>query len=90
MDTLQKRIVLVGYSGHSFVVADTLTQLGYKIEGYLEKEPAESNPFSIPYFGFEGDETAIEKIRGLLVFPSIGDNRIRRKIFEYFINISWI
>lgn len=89
MDALHKRIVLVGYSGHSFVVADTLTQLGYKIEGYLEKEPAVSNPFSIPYFGFEGDETAIEKIRGLLVFPSIGDNRIRRKIFEYFISLGF-
>ena len=89
MDTLQKRIVLVGYSGHSFVVADTLTQLGYKIEGYLEKEPAESNPFSIPYLGFEGNGSDLRKIAGLMVFPSIGDNKIREKVFEQLISLGF-
>lgn len=89
MDTLHKGIVLVGYSGHSFVVADILTQLGYRIEGYLDKEPAQNNPFSIPYLGFEGNETVIEKIRGLLVFPSIGDNGVRRKVFEQLISLGF-
>lgn len=89
MDTLHKGIVLVGYSGHSFVVADILTQLGYRIEGYLDKEPAQNNPFSIPYLGFEGNDADLRKIAGLLVFPSIGDNKIREKVFEQLISLGF-
>ena len=90
MDTLHKGIVLVGYSGHSFVVADILTQLGYRIEGYLDKEPAQSNPFSIPYLGFEGNDADLRKIAELLVFPSIGDNRIRQRVSEQLINLGLV
>jgi len=82
----KKGIVLVGYSGHSLVVADILTHLGYKIKGYLDKEPVLNNPLGIPYLGFEGNEEDLRKITGLLVFPSIGDNKIRQKVTKKLIS----
>lgn len=83
MVSLIKDIVLVGYSGHSFVVAEVLEQLGYTIKGYFDKEPVTRNIMNIPYLGFEGNSEDLNKIKGSLVFPSIGDNRIRRKVFLF-------
>jgi len=90
MDTLQKRIVLVGYSSHSYVVADIMYQLGYCIKGYLDKAPTINNPLNIQYLGYEGNEDDLNKIIGNLLFPSIGDNKIRRRVFELLVSKNFV
>lgn len=82
MISLKKDIVLIGYSGHSFVVAEVLEQLGYTIKGYFDKEPVTRNLLNIPYLGFEGNFEDLKKIKEFLVFPSIGDNGIRKKVYH--------
>jgi len=78
----RNQIVLIGYSGHALVAAEVLMQLGYTIYGYMDKSKLLNNPLSIPYLGFEGNEEDLKKLKGTPVFPSIGDNAIRRKVFE--------
>lgn len=80
------KVALIGYSGHAFVVADTLQQVGYEIVGYFEKEIVNFNPFQISYLGFEKDNDFIIKTQNLFLFPSIGDNNIRRKIINLLID----
>jgi len=75
-----KKIVLIGYSGHSLVVADLLQLQGYDVYGYCDKTQKVYNPLSLKYLGAESeiDSTTLE---GTSVFPSIGDNFIREKVF---------
>lgn len=76
-----KKVALVGYSGHALVVADTLQQAGFEVVGYFEKEVKKKNPLKINYLGYEMDYDFFEKARNIWLFPSMGDNNIRRKIF---------
>ena len=78
-----KNIIIVGYSGHAYVVIDTLIDLGTKILGYTEKKELSANPFDLNYLGYEND----------LKFPffgkkynyiiGIGDNKIRSSISKF-------
>lgn len=77
-----QKVVLVGYSGHAFVVAETLMQIGFEVVGYLEKVEVASNPFNISYLGFEQNLYDLEKIKDFMIFPSIGDNFIREKVMS--------
>jgi sugar O-acyltransferase (sialic acid O-acetyltransferase NeuD family) len=81
-------IVLVGYSGHGLVVADSLLQMGVNIVGYLDKREIEHNPYRLPYLGFENNSSCLEQIKQnrLLFFVAIGDNSIRRKVFHNFVS----
>ena len=42
-----KKVILIGYSGHAFVVAETVIENGLKIIGYSEKEKLYSDPFDL-------------------------------------------
>ena len=42
---LDKEVVLIGYSGHGFVVAESALMSGLNIKHYTEKEEIKSNPF---------------------------------------------
>jgi sugar O-acyltransferase (sialic acid O-acetyltransferase NeuD family) len=81
---MNKDIVLIGYSGHSYVVYDIFTRMGRKVSAYCDKALAEKNPFELKYIGDESKENLIGRIAGMDYFISIGDNRNRRKIFEDF------
>jgi len=81
-------MILIGYSGHAFVAYGILRESGYSISGYCDIEEKAGNPFHIPYLGFEGSEQGRELIRRHDFFIGIGDNRIRRKIYEQFAGIQ--
>lgn len=73
-----KKVILVGYSGHAFVVADILLENGYEILGYCEGLVKENNPFDLPFLGPEhlldfGDAD---------YFVGVGDNVLRGKIIQ--------
>ena len=50
---LDKKVILIGYSGHAYVVADIAIENQYNIIGYTEKSRAQNNPFNLNYAGYE-------------------------------------
>ncbi len=76
-----KEAVILGYSGHSYVVIDTVIGAGYKVLGYLETESKEINPYRLTYLGIEDDLKIILSLKEKDFFLGIGSNKIRAKIF---------
>jgi len=83
-----QKVALIGYSGHAYVVADTLQQCGYELVGYFEKQTTKKNPFNISWLGFEQDPDFVDKTHGIYVFPAIGDNAIRAGIMNNLIKYN--
>lgn len=77
-----KEVILIGYSGHAYIVADVLESIGFKIFGYLDKIPNTDNPLKLNYLGFEQDKGVLENLNGFTFFPAIGDNEIRKKVIQ--------
>jgi sugar O-acyltransferase (sialic acid O-acetyltransferase NeuD family) len=73
-------MILIGYSGHSFVVYGIFSAAGKKITGYCDVAEKEYNPFSLPYFGSENSETGLQALKQNDFFIAIGDNNLRNKI----------
>ncbi len=72
-------MILIGYSGHAFVVCGILHAAGKKITGYCDTEKKDYNPFSLEYLGRE--DAAIALLSEQPFFIAIGDNAIRAKIY---------
>lgn len=81
---MNNEICLFGYSGHSYVIIDTLMKNGWKIKGYFNDKEIEYNPFNLSYLGFENDIDFVEKVGDAFVFPAMGSNRIRKKLITLF------
>ena len=75
-------MILIGYSGHAFVVYGILTAAGKKITGYCDVAEKEYNPFNLTYFGPENTETALQTIQQNGYFIAVGNNGLRKKIHE--------
>jgi sugar O-acyltransferase (sialic acid O-acetyltransferase NeuD family) len=78
----QKAAVIIGYSGHSYVVCDILIKNNTKIIGYCDLTEKAANPFDLTFLGNEstrdfGDEE---------VFITIGDNNLRQNIYKNLIS----
>jgi sugar O-acyltransferase (sialic acid O-acetyltransferase NeuD family) len=71
---------LVGYSGHAYVVAETILLSKNTLIGYFDLEEKKHNPFQLKYLGRnpESEKNTID----CLYFPCIGKNDIRRKIIN--------
>ena len=52
-------MILIGYSGHAFVVYGILLAAGKKIIGYCDVSEKEYNPFQLSYYGTETSENAL-------------------------------
>lgn len=73
-------VIIFGYSGHSYVVIDTLLRNQKIIAGYFEQVEQASNPYKLRYLGVE-TEAALKKIpSNCSVFPCLGSNVIREKL----------
>lgn len=75
-----KKIILIGYSGHAFVVAETALDNGFEIIGYSDKEKSDSNPYNLPYLGFEKNDDFIGWKKEVSFVLGIGDNKLRQNI----------
>lgn len=75
-------MVLIGYSGHAFVVYGILQAAGKKITGYCDVTEKGTNPFGLRYLGTENSEAGMAAIEAHGCFIAIGDNQIRKKIYE--------
>lgn len=83
-----KDVIIIGYSGHALVVCDVFKSAGKQIVGYCDQVEAKANPYSLPYFGEETSSNGLEKLRNNEWFISIGNNQIRKRIFEELIGIQ--
>ena len=79
---MSRPVVLIGYSGHAFVVADVLRSAGRTIAGYCDRERKVLNPFGLTYFGLEDGPEGKAQLRGADFFVAIGANRIRARVTE--------
>lgn len=74
-------MILIGYSGHAFVVCGILQSAGQKVTGYCDSEEKENNPFNLVYHGTETADKGLLVLQNNDFFIAIGDNQIRRKIY---------
>ena len=79
---LYKRLILVGYSGHGFVLADTVLDNGYEVLGYTEKLVKDYNPFKLNYLGNEMDEL-LEFFHHKNFYYRNSDNYTRSKVADF-------
>jgi sugar O-acyltransferase (sialic acid O-acetyltransferase NeuD family) len=75
-------MVLIGYSGHAFVVYGIFKAAGKNVTGYCDVAEKAYNPFGLPYFGTENSETGLNAIKAYGYFIAVGDNRLRKKIYH--------
>ena len=68
---------IIGYSGHSFVVLESAVRRQLNCTGYYDKNRKKYDPFNLPYLGQEAD---IQNNSNVII--TIGDNTIRKKIYE--------
>jgi UDP-N-acetylbacillosamine N-acetyltransferase len=81
--TTQNKIFLIGYSGHAYVVLDSIIDLGLLLGGYFAKEFNVENPYELDFFGDENADDVADVIADSAVFPCIGDNKIREKVVGF-------
>jgi sugar O-acyltransferase (sialic acid O-acetyltransferase NeuD family) len=74
------KFILVGYSGHGYVVADAAICAGMPLGYYCELSPNNANPFQLHYLGSEAAEgfSGWEGENRFLL--GIGDNTVRTKV----------
>lgn len=76
-------VIVIGYSGHSYVLIETLIKLGHNILGYTEKKEKINNPFNLKYLGNEKD-SAFKFFKSNFHYSiGIGDNIKRSSIANY-------
>lgn len=75
-----RKIAIVGYSGHSFVVMESLALSGYSVIGYLEVKEVGYNPFNLDYLGVESEENIVKLSATTDFILGIGDNALRTKV----------
>ena len=81
---LHKKIYIFGYSGHSYVVLDSIIESKFKPSGYFDFQKATYNPYELDYMGFEKDSDLKKLIQTSYVFPTVGNNKIRKELVETF------
>lgn len=86
-----KNVALMGYSGHAYVVADTLLAMDLKLLGYFEQFQKEVNPFSLPYLGWEREEESLKILSREkdLFFTCMGNNKIRARISNSLFDLGY-
>ena len=76
----KNKIIVIGYSGHAYVLIEAAIKLKYQIEGYLEKSKKIKNPYNLKYLGSEKDNFNESFYNNFLFCVGIGDNKLRNKI----------
>lgn len=75
-------MILIGYSGHSYVVHGIFEAQGKEVTGYFDLEEKPFNPYNLQYLGKDDSPTAINTLGREGFFIAIGDNATRKSIFE--------
>ena len=87
---LDNKNVIIGYSGHAYVVAESYISKGNTLEYYTDLSKAEINPFNLAYLGCETDPNFKGWDMRLAFILGIGDNNLRYKIAQLLLSKSQI
>ncbi len=79
---LDNKYILVGYSGHGLVVADTAFENNLNVIGFTEKSFNGHNPYNLEYLGDESDPEFNWWNLDVHFLLGIGDNRLREIIYK--------
>lgn len=79
---LESKIILIGYSGHGFVVADAALESKMSLQFYAEQEEVSLNPYNLEFIGNEKDEDFKGWKEDYHFILGIGDNAIRHKVAQ--------
>ena len=77
---LDNKSIIIGYSGHAYVVGDSYISNGNKIDYYTNLVEVFKNPFNLEYLGCETDLNFKGWEMGLNFIIGIGDNNLRYKV----------
>lgn len=80
--------VIVGYSGHAYVVAESYLAGGNSLTYYTDIRLSRSNPFALEYLGFESDANFKGWGMSLSYILGIGDNGLREKVAQLILSKS--
>jgi sugar O-acyltransferase (sialic acid O-acetyltransferase NeuD family) len=83
------QLVVLGYSGHSFVVIEVAQSMGIEIIGYLDFKESQNNYYKLPFLGKESEFNNSELIKNAIFFPAVGNNEIRKKMLGLLRANSW-
>ncbi len=75
-------MVIIGYSGHAFVCCGILQAAGKAVQHYCDVQEKAFDPFQLKYLGKELDDVSIAEMKRSGFFIGIGDNNIRKKVYE--------
>ena len=79
-----KSIYIFGYSGHAYVVIESILDLGFTIKGYFDIQKANHNPYNLKYMGSEKSVDLKQIVGSDFVFPCVGDNLLRNQMLQLF------
>lgn len=74
-------IIIIGFSGHSYVVIDCLKSQKHTISMYCDIEQKKEKDYKLKFIGHETSQKALEVIKNNNFFVSIGENKLRKNIY---------
>ena len=83
-----KKNILVGYSGHSYVVLEAAIALGFNVKSYIDVDQKKINPFNLEYIGSENDLDLNHFSKKHQFILAIGDNKIRVSVAKKLLSKS--
>jgi sugar O-acyltransferase (sialic acid O-acetyltransferase NeuD family) len=78
---MSRKAVIIGYSGHAYVVLDILLSNQFEIIGYYDRESKSRNPYDLKHLGREPDQSTLASLKNVDCFMGIGSNGDRARIF---------
>jgi acetyltransferase EpsM len=81
-----KELVVIGYSGHAYVVIDAAFKSGWRVAGYCDSFVKEPNPFGLKDLGPE----SVDLLAYKHWFVAIGNNELRRKIMNQYAGSGYL
>ncbi|MGG4144501.1 acetyltransferase [Paenibacillus algorifonticola] len=87
---MANKVVVVGGGGHAKVIIDILQTSGnYEVVGFTSQSDKERSLCGTPYLG---DDSTLEELYRSGIqsfFTAVGDNKIRRKIFDRLVEMGF-
>jgi sugar O-acyltransferase (sialic acid O-acetyltransferase NeuD family) len=75
-------LVILGYSGHAYVVIESALSNNQQVIGYVDNEEKSNNPYRLNYLGKDSDEQVLINYKAHALIFGIGNNSIRERLFQ--------
>lgn len=75
--------ILIGYSGHAYVVVETLLGQKKAVNAYMEVQQKTTNPYALQYLGKETEPKNLVLLKENDYFIAVGDNLRRKQISDF-------